>query len=61
MIDLELECVDCKRDFYVTAEDQIFFLKQRYNIPKRCWDCRQERKQKKQKIAQKAVRKVNNK
>ena len=58
MPNLELQCISCSIDFYVSEVDQEFFHKQGYNIPKRCWGCRQERKQEKQEKARAAVKKV---
>ena len=42
--DLILRCVDCRVDFIFTAAEQRFFESKRLSVPKRCKDCRAERK-----------------
>lgn len=44
--DKELQCNDCGRTFTFGAEEQEFFAQKGYtNEPKRCPDCRAQRKQ----------------
>ena len=54
---LDLTCSDCGRDFYFKEKDQQFYTKHGYDMPKRCWDCRQLRKKQKQDKAIAAVKK----
>jgi hypothetical protein len=61
MPDLHLECCDCDKDFYFKEKDQSFYALHGYDNPKRCWDCRQERKKKKQSTAKSAVYKKGEK
>jgi CxxC-x17-CxxC domain-containing protein len=42
--DMELECGDCGVTFVFSAEDQEFYSQKRYSNPKRCPDCRAQRK-----------------
>ena len=60
MPNLELTCITCNVDFYVSEADQEFFKDQGFDMPKRCWDCRQDRKQEKTNQAKNAVKKVYN-
>ena len=44
--DRPLTCADCHRDFTRTAGEQEFFLEKGFtNLPKRCKECRQARKE----------------
>lgn len=45
MPDIFLICTDCSKEFFFKEKDQEFYLLQGYENPKRCWDCRQSRKQ----------------
>lgn len=47
MSDLELKCSDCGKDFFFKEKDQEFYKKMEFSYPKRCWDCRQIKKNKK--------------
>lgn len=37
-------CVQCEREFYFKPEEQEFYKKHGYDFPKRCWNCRQQRR-----------------
>lgn len=39
-----IDCVDCKKQFYFKPSDQARFAKLGLVQPKRCWDCRQKRR-----------------
>jgi hypothetical protein len=56
MPDLHLTCCDCGKAFYFKEKDQEFYAKHGFDTPKRCWNCRQERKKQKQNKAMSAVR-----
>lgn len=46
MEDKHLKCVDCGADFVFTADEQKFHQEKGYrNEPKRCTNCRQNRRQ----------------
>ena len=40
----QLQCVECGRIFEFLAEDQEFYAKKGYSAPKRCQECRENRK-----------------
>jgi CxxC-x17-CxxC domain-containing protein len=42
--DRPLSCVDCSREFNFTADDQEFHSSKGYQDPKRCPDCRRNRR-----------------
>lgn len=42
--DRGLTCVDCQQEFNFTADDQEFHAKKGYQDPKRCPDCRRNRR-----------------
>lgn len=58
MPNLNLTCIDCGNDFYFKEKDQLFYAKQGYDAPKRCWDCRKIRKEEKQNKAISAIKKA---
>lgn len=39
-----IECVDCGRAFEVSAEEQAWYKEKGFELPKRCNDCRKERR-----------------
>jgi DNA-directed RNA polymerase subunit RPC12/RpoP len=39
-----LHCVDCGRDFIFTVAEQLFYQSKQLSQPKRCRECRAERK-----------------
>jgi len=41
---LDLNCMQCGQNFYLSGKDRAFFQAKNFQIPKRCWRCRQERK-----------------
>lgn len=41
-----IKCKDCGREFIFTAGEQDFYNDKKLSDPKRCPNCRQERKQK---------------
>lgn len=43
--DKVIKCVDCKNDFVFTKREQEFFAEKQYAEPKRCFKCRQARRQ----------------
>lgn len=49
MPDQRLTCVDCKAGFVFTARDQEFYKSKAFQDPKRCPDCRAEKKRRMQK------------
>ena len=38
-----IRCVDCRKDFVFSTEEQTFFQKKGWNDPIRCKDCRRRR------------------
>lgn len=40
----QLQCVECGKIFDFSAEDQEFYAKKGYSAPKRCPECRENRK-----------------
>ena len=40
----QLTCSDCGQTFTFTQQEQEFFLEKGYGDPKRCKNCRQQRK-----------------
>ena len=40
----QLQCVDCGQIFEFSAEDQEFYAQKGYSSPKRCPECRKNRK-----------------
>ncbi len=59
MPNLHLTCCEptCNKEFFFKEKDQLFYSEQGFDPPKRCWDCRQERKRQKQDKAISAVTK----
>ena len=45
MSEQRLTCADCGREFSFTAEEQRFFREKGYDPPKRCRECRQAKKE----------------
>lgn len=45
--DIQATCADCQQQFLITGGEQDFFKSKGYEMPKRCGDCRWNRKQKK--------------
>lgn len=43
--DMLIECKDCGRKFVVTGNEQVFFFEKHLDIPKRCLQCRQARRE----------------
>jgi DNA replicative helicase MCM subunit Mcm2 (Cdc46/Mcm family) len=46
--DQHLTCADCGHDFVWTAKDQEFFREKGYQQPKRCKECRQAKKERRE-------------
>ncbi len=42
--DQQIECLDCGQSFTFSAEDQEFYEQKGYSTPKRCPECRAQRK-----------------
>ncbi len=42
--DVDLICVDCGESFVWTASEQAFFARKNLTMPKRCCECRAERR-----------------
>lgn len=40
----QLQCVECGKIFEFSGEDQEFYAKKGYSVPKRCPECRENRK-----------------
>ncbi len=36
------DCIKCGSDFYITEKAQDYIAKMKYELPKRCWKCREE-------------------
>lgn len=47
MPNIDLKCADCGNDFYFTERDQEFYRTKGFSQPKRCFQCRQKRKEEK--------------
>lgn len=43
-VDRSLTCVQCGREFTFSADDQAYHASRGYQEPKRCPDCRRERR-----------------
>lgn len=43
--DINTQCVECGRDFLLTAGEQAFYAGKGFELPKRCKECRAKRKQ----------------
>lgn len=41
---IDLVCADCGNQFYWSVKDQKFYRERGFQSPKRCWNCRQTRK-----------------
>lgn len=50
--ELVLTCKDCGKEFYVTAGEAEYLRSKGFDMPKRCWDCRQKRKAEREQQAQ---------
>lgn len=46
MSSITIKCADCGKDFYFTDRDQAYYKEHDYDPPKRCFNCRKERKAK---------------
>jgi len=44
MPNIDIMCVDCKKEFYWKEVDQKYYAEQGFVPPKRCYTCRQTRK-----------------
>lgn len=44
MSNIDLKCIECRKDFYLNPKEQEFYRSQNYALPKRCHSCRQWRK-----------------
>jgi hypothetical protein len=42
---IHLVCIECSKNFYFSAKDQEWYAEQGFAAPRRCWACRQKRKQ----------------
>lgn len=42
--DIHLVCSDCGNNFYFSVKDQIFYAERGFQQPRRCYNCRQTRK-----------------
>lgn len=45
MSNIEIKCSDCGQTFYFTDRDQEFYKQKGFQQPKRCFKCRQLKKQ----------------
>lgn len=43
---ITLYCKDCGKEFIISPEEQKYFYSMKYELPKRCRDCRKARKEK---------------
>lgn len=48
MANLDLTCIECKRDFFIKENEVAFFKEKGFQIPKRCYNCRKARKARKE-------------
>ena len=48
--DVNIKCVTCGRDFIFTAREQEFFFSKGFKEPRHCRECRQRRKQDRERI-----------
>lgn len=39
-----IHCEDCGKEFIISPSEQKFYNKKGYNLPKRCFDCRKNKK-----------------
>ncbi len=51
MEDKKIKCIDYHKDFVFTAAVQQFYEEKGYDEPKRCKDCRNKRKLRKEAVA----------
>lgn len=47
MESIEANCKDCGKSFFIDEREQTFYQDKGWNLPKRCYDCRQINKAKK--------------
>jgi hypothetical protein len=47
-------CVDCESEFFVTEKSQEWLAQQGWELPKRCYDCRQKKKARNDGLVQQA-------
>ena len=45
MDDIKIKCQDCKKEFVFTSQEQKFYEDKNLVPPKRCYSCRQLRKE----------------
>jgi hypothetical protein len=45
MSEQRIMCVDCRREFAFSAEEQRFFREKGYTPPRRCKECRRAKKE----------------
>lgn len=43
---LTVECIDCGKAFDLTVEEQDWYKEKGFALPKRCKECRKERRRK---------------
>ena len=43
-------CVDCQKQFYITESEKQFYAENKYELPKRCYNCRKKKREAKEKI-----------
>lgn len=55
MPNIDLNCVDCGNGFFFSERDQAFYAEQNFSPPKRCWQCRQKRKNARGQVGREAV------
>ncbi len=48
--DIQLKCVTCGREFIFTAKEQEFFQSKGFREPRHCRECRQRRKQERERL-----------
>jgi len=50
MANVYRDCIACEKEFYITDKDQDFYASREMTLPKRCYDCRKQRRTQKEEI-----------
>lgn len=45
MEQINTKCKECEKAFYITPDEQKFYAEKEFSLPKRCFNCRQKRRE----------------
>lgn len=45
IVDTIIKCLDCGTGFTITPQEREWYYRHNYNLPKRCRECRQRRRE----------------